>query len=193
MAVAEHLFERFPERPEGELAPMRAAVVNQATLADAARAIDLGRAVRLGKGEEQAGGRDKASILADAIEALFGAVYLDGGWEPGRAVVVQVMGTHMVAPQVADNSTDHKTRLQELAAARFDNAAPVYELQSSGPDHDKRFVATVRIEGTPWGQGEGRSKKEAEQAAAGVALSVLTDDAVPTTTPTSGGEPTNHA
>ena len=191
MAVAEHLFERFPDRPEGELAPMRAAVVNQASLADAARAIDLGRAVRLGKGEEQAGGRDKPSILADAIEAVFGAVYVDGGWEHGRAVVVEVMGSHMVAPQVADTSTDYKTRLQELAAARFDNAVPVYELHSSGPDHAKRFVATVRIDGTQWGEGAGRSKKEAEQAAAGVAFAVLTDDAGPTTTPTSGGEPTN--
>jgi ribonuclease III len=167
---------------------MRAAVVNRYSLARAARSIDLGGAIRLGKGEENAGGRDKPSILSDAVEALFGAVYLDGGWEAGRDVVLTVMGTLILSPELIDGGADFKTRLQELAAARFGADTPAYAVEGSGPDHAKQFRAEVRISGQLWGEGRGRSKKEAEQAAAGAAFAVLTDDAVTTTTPPSGGE-----
>lgn len=172
---------------------MRAAVVNQVSLARAARDIGLGLAVRLGKGEEQGGGRDKPSILSDTLEAVFGAVYLDGGWDHGCAAVLAVMGSTILSPELVDGGADFKTRLQELAAARFGNDSPIYDIESTGPDHAKEFRATVRISGKVYGDGRGRSKKEAEQAAAGEAFAVLTDDAEPTTTQMSGGGPTNDA
>jgi ribonuclease III len=187
LAVTEFLYQRYPDRPEGELAPMRAAVVNRSSLARAARSVELGRAVRLGKGEENAGGRDKASILSDAIEAVFGAVYLDGGYAPARDVVLTVMGRRILSPELIEGGADFKTRLQELVAARFPGESPTYEVEGSGPDHAKQFRAEVRLAGRLWGEGRGRSKKEAEQAAAGAAFAALTDDAEPTTTPPSGG------
>jgi len=187
LAVTEFLFERHPDRPEGELAPMRAAVVNGASLARAARSIDLGRALRLGKGEERAGGRDKPSILADAIEAVFGAVYLDGGYDAAREVVIRVLGRHILSPELIEGSGDFKTRLQELVAARHPGHSPEYLVEGSGPDHAKQFRAEVRLLGRVWGEGRGRSKKEAEQAAAGAAYAALADEADTTTTPTSGG------
>jgi ribonuclease III len=193
LAVTEFLYQHYPERPEGELAPMRAAVVNRNSLARAARSIELGRAVRLGKGEENAGGRDKSSILADAIEAVFGAVYLDGGYEPARDVVLAVLGGRILSPELIEGSADFKTRLQELVAVRFPGDSPVYEVEGSGPDHAKQFRAEVRVSGQLWGEGRGRSKKEAEQAAAGAAFAALADDAEPTTTPTSGGGASTHA
>jgi ribonuclease III len=193
LAVTEFLYQHYPERPEGELAPMRAAVVNRNSLARAARSVDLGRAVRLGKGEENAGGREKPSILCDAIEAVFGAVYLDGGYEPARDVVLTVMGGRILSPELIDGSADFKTRLQELAIARHPGESPVYEVEGSGPDHAKQFRAEVRLAGQLLGEGRGRSKKEAEQAAAGAAFAALADDVQPATTPTSAGGANRNA
>ena len=189
MAVTEHLYRDYPDRTEGELSPIRAAVVSQASLAEAARGIDLGSVVRLGKGEEQMGGRDRPSILADTVEALFGAVYIDGGWDQAHPVVAKVMAP-VLATTLAGPYTDAKSRLQELAAERFANAVPTYTLASTGPDHDKRFDAKVLIEGKVVGQGRGRSKKEAEQAAAGAALAVIAVDP-PASPSKSGEEPPN--
>jgi ribonuclease-3 len=188
LAVTEFLYHRHPDRPEGELAPMRAAVVNRTSLARAARSIDLGRALRLGRGEEHAGGRDKPSILADAIEAVFGAVYLDGGYDPAREVVERVMGKLIVASELLEGTGDFKTSLQELVAARHPGEMPEYHVVGSGPDHAKEFRAEVRLLGRLWGEGRGRSKKEAEQAAAGAAYAALADDA-DTGATTSGGGP----
>lgn len=188
MAVTEHLYRSFPDRAEGELSPIRAAVVSQARLAEAARGIDLGSVIRLGKGEEQMGGRDRPSILADAVEALFGAVYIDGGWDQAQPVVATVMAP-VLATTLATPATDSKSRLQELAAEQFANAVPTYALTSTGPDHDKRFRAKVFIAGRVMGEGQGRSKKEAEQAAAGAALAVLAGD--PSTKFQSGEESPN--
>lgn len=188
MAVTEHLYRRWPDRPEGELAPTRAAVVNAVTLALAATDLDLGRALRLGKGEDAAGGRSRPSILADALEAVFGAVYLDGGWDDARDVVLRVMGPHITEPGTAPFHVDAKTELQEVVAVRFVNQAPRYDHRSSGPDHAKRFRATVTIAGEVRGEGTGRSKKEAEQAAARSALDALASGAGTTDDTTHQGE-----
>jgi ribonuclease III len=176
LAVTEHLYLTFPDRAEGELAPMRAAVISSVTLAEVAAELDLGRALRLGKGEEAAGGRERASILADALEAVFGAVYLDGGWDAARSLVIDVMSPRVATPDEMLDRADHKTRLQELTSARFANELPVYEVHGSGPDHAKLFRAVVGVGGKVWGEGTGRSKKEAEQAAASAAFVALAGD-----------------
>lgn len=173
MAVTEHLYLRWPDRSEGELAPTRAGVVNAATLARAASDIELGRALRLGKGEDGAGGRQRPSILSDALEAVFGAVYLDGGWDAAREVVLRVMEPHISDPRSSPHSADAKTELQEVVAVRFGAQVPAYDHTSTGPDHAKQFRATVTVAGEVRGEGLGRSKKEAEQAAARSALDAL--------------------
>jgi ribonuclease III len=173
MVVADHLYSAFPDRAEGELAPMRAAVVNAEVLAQIAAEIDLGAALRLGKGEDAAGGRSRGSILSDALEALIGAVYLDGGWEQARRLVLDLVEDRIAVLDVDGERRDHKTHLQELAARRFGPVLPDYEVDASGPDHAKHFDAVVRIEGREWGRGAGRSKKQAEQAAAAAAIAAL--------------------
>jgi ribonuclease-3 len=173
MVVAHHLYETFPDRAEGELAPMRAAVVNSEVLAQVAAEVGLGATLRLGKGEDAAGGRARASILADAMEAVIGAVYLDGGWEPARRLVLELVGDRISVLDEDGARRDHKTHLQELAARRFGLVLPEYVVDASGPDHAKHFDAVVRIEGRMWGRGEGRSKKQAEQSAAAAAIAAL--------------------
>lgn len=173
LIVADHVFSAHPELAEGSLAKLRAAVVSAPTLAEVGAELALGAVLRLGKGEDASGGRAKSSILADAVEAVIGAVYLDGGLEAARAVVVALLDDR-IAAEVLDGpgGADHKTQLQELAAHRFD-ALPVYVVSDEGPDHDKRFRAEVLLGAQVAGVGEGRSKKLAEQAAAGVAIAAL--------------------
>ncbi|HEY6530738.1 MAG TPA: putative dsRNA-binding protein, partial [Acidimicrobiales bacterium] len=145
------------------------------TLAEVARELGVGEALRLGKGEVGSGGRSKASILADAMEAIIGAVYVDAGMTESRRVVLELFGEHIsseVAGPGGPGGSDKKTLLQEAAARVFD-VAPSYALTDEGPDHEKRFFATVRIGDDVAGRGEGRSKKQAEQAAAGDALGQL--------------------
>jgi ribonuclease III len=173
MVVTAHLYESFPDRPEGELAPMRAAVVNAEVLAQVAAEIDLGAALRLGKGEDAAGGRARGSILSDAVEALIGAVYLDGGWEPARRLVLDLVADRIEILDAHGARQDHKTHLQELAARQFGAVLPEYTVDSSGPDHAKHFDAVVNVAGREWGRGAGRSKKQAEQAAAAAAIAAL--------------------
>lgn len=173
MVVTDHLYRAHPDRPEGELAPMRAAVVNAEVLAQVAGEVDLGSALLLGKGEDAAGGRSRASILSDAIEAVIGAVYLDGGWEPARRLVLDLVGDRISVLDEDGARRDHKTHLQELAARRFGPVLPEYSVDSAGPDHAKTFDATVTVAGRVWGRGEGRSKKQAEQAAAAAAIAAL--------------------
>ena len=181
LVVTDHIYRSRPEMPEGSLAKLRAAIVSSPTLADVADELEVGPALRLGKGEDASGGRAKASILADATEALIGAVYLDGGLDAARRLVVDLVADRIVAEAAGPGGTDHKTALQELAAQRFD-APPAYELRDEGPDHEKRFFATVRLDGRIVGEGEGRSKKSAEQAAAGEALRSLAAVGSPTAT-----------
>ena len=165
LVVTDHIYDAYPELPEGELAKVRASVVNSAVLAEIAVELELGEAVFLGKGEEASGGRSKPSILADAVEAVIGAVYLDAGWAAAAEVVLQLLGPRIDEAARGPGGRDFKTRLQELATRSFDQL-PRYEIEEEGPDHAKRFSAVVYVADQPRGRGEGRSKKEAEQAAA---------------------------
>lgn len=172
LAVADHVFATRPEMAEGLLAKTRADVVSADSLAEVALGLDVGSALLLGKGEDSSGGRTKPSILADALEALIGAVYVDAGWTPARRLVLSLFGERIAAAVMGPGVDDHKTRLQELAA-RDHGSVPRYEVSSSGPDHDRRFTAAAVFEDRTWGRGEGRSKKEAEQAAAASALAEM--------------------
>jgi ribonuclease-3 len=174
LVVTDHIFRTYPDLPEGELAKVRATVVSAAALAEVASELSLGEALLLGKGEDASGGREKPSILADAIEAVIGAVYLDGGWDAADRFVMDLLGERIAAASVGPGGQDYKTRLQELAARELE-ALPEYAVVDDGPDHAKRFYATVTVQGTEYGTGEGRSKKQAEQAAARIAWEVLRD------------------
>jgi ribonuclease-3 len=171
------LYRRFPDLEEGELAKRRASLVSTVALAEIARGIELGRFVRLGRGEELTGGRDKPSILADTMEAVIGASYLGAGPDAATALVLRLVAPLATAPGHFRISMDPKTSLQE-AAGQKGLAAPVYELSESGPDHQKVFVATVRVS-TAAGvvvvqaTGGGPSKKQAEASAARDAVAML--------------------
>jgi ribonuclease III len=173
LAVAEHLYAEFPTMPEAEMSKVRASVVSATALAEVAAGLGLGAGLLLGKGEDASGGRAKPSILADALEAVIGAIYRDGGWTAARAVVLELLSDRIYAAAEGPGGQDYKSQLQELAARRFDHL-PVYELRGEGPDHQKRFFARVRLGGEVQGDGEGRSKKQAEQRAAEAAWHRLT-------------------
>lgn len=165
VVVTDHLFSAFPDLPEGQLAKARAAVVSSTTLAEVGRELGVGLDLRLGKGEDASGGREKPSILADAVEAVLGAMYLDGGVEPVRRLVLEQLSERIDQAAERPGDKDYKTRLQEVAA-HDGFTPPVYALTESGPDHHKRFHATVAVGGERLGAGTGTSKKEAEQKAA---------------------------
>lgn len=165
LVVTDLLFVEMADAPEGELAKLRAAAVKADELAAVARELDLGAHVRLGKGELASGGADKESILADTLEAVLGAIYLDRGFEVAAAVIRRLFGARLAELATLGAALDYKTSLQELAAARFEDL-PVYDLDEKGPDHRKSFTATVEVGGRVRGRGTGRSKKKAEQAAA---------------------------
>ncbi|MEH3154209.1 MAG: ribonuclease III [Gordonia paraffinivorans] len=190
VVVTEQLYLDHPDRPEGELAKIRASVVNMYALADIARGLGeggLGRHILLGRGEEMTGGRDKASILADGMESVLGAVYLDHGFEVARRVVRALFAESLGRAAVAGAGLDWKTSLQELTAARG-LGVPQYRITSTGPDHDKVFSAVAVVGGEGHGEGSGRTKKEAEQKAAAAAYATLTTDAVPATRAVSTGD-----
>ena len=174
--VTTYVYAEFPALPEGELAKLRAAVVSAETLAEIAQELDLGASLRLGKGEDASGGRAKPSILADAMEAVIAAVYLDGGMEPVSRLVLTSLESRIREQAIGPGGQDYKTRLQELAAQRYDQL-PKYQVRHEGPDHSKWFFATVRLRNEEYGAGEGRSKKAAEQAAAQVAWERLQGEA----------------
>jgi ribonuclease-3 len=163
--VTDHIYREFPDLPEGELAKVRAAVVSAAALAEVAADLALGDALLLGKGEAGSGGREKPSILADALEAVLGAIYMEGGWPAAHRVVLDLLGDRIATASEGPGGQDYKTRLQELAARHF-TELPRYVVTDDGPDHAKRFFAEVRVAGERRGRGEGRSKKQAEAAAA---------------------------
>jgi ribonuclease-3 len=176
LVVSDLLMRRLPASAEGDLTRARAALVSEGGLARAAAAIDLGRFIFLGRGEERTGGRARPSILADALEALMGAVYLDGGLDAVMAVAIRLFRTELADVQVHAR-LDYKSRLQERAQALW-QAAPVYQVVAeSGPDHDKRFEVALSFAGREWARASGRSKKEAEQSAAAVALVTLEREA----------------
>ncbi|MGH9090521.1 MAG: ribonuclease III [Acidimicrobiales bacterium] len=174
LVVAEHSYHRFPDYPEGKLAKLRAAVVNARVLAEMADELGLGEVLLLGKGEEASGGRTKASILADALEAVIGAVYLDAGWVAARPLVLRLLGERIDRAAAEPDDFDHKSRLQELTVRRGDGT-PHYVIEGSGPDHDRHYAAEVFVGGTRRGAGEGTSKKDAEQEAARTAWEAIHD------------------
>jgi ribonuclease III len=172
LVVTDYLYRAYPDMPEGELAKVRASVVNSAALAELAAELDIGDALLLGKGEDQSGGRQKPSILADAMEAIIGAVYLDQGWAASVALIMRLLGERIEFAAAGPGGQDYKTRLQELSARTFDQL-PVYQVSDDGPDHAKEFHAVVHVQGLARGAGRGRSKKQAEQAAARAAWETL--------------------
>ncbi|HET6685363.1 MAG TPA: ribonuclease III [Jiangellaceae bacterium] len=175
LVVTDALFHRHPELSEGQLAKLRAAVVNMRALADVGRALELGRYVRLGRGEEATGGRDKSSILADTVEALIGAVYLDSGLDAASTLVHNLVDDLIVASATLGAGLDWKTSLQELTSQAM-LGVPEYHVSETGPDHEKLFTAAAIVAGRVQGVGQGRSKKEAEAQAAQAAWSALRSD-----------------
>jgi ribonuclease-3 len=173
LVVSEFLMSRFPQAREGDLSKLRAAVVDEAGLAAMGRALGLGELLRLGRGEELTGGREKASLLADAMEAVIAAVFLDRGLGATHALVARFLGDAYARAETGSLDRDWKTQLQELGQARH-RASPRYRVVAEvGPDHSKIFEIEVELRGVVLGRGSGRSKKDGEQAAARVALEAL--------------------
>jgi len=172
LVVAEHTFRGYPELSDGMLSKVRASVVNSQVLAEVAAELGISDHLRLGKGEDASGGRTKVSILADTMEAVIGAVYLDAGLDAARHLVLSLLEARIAVAVGEPGESDHKSRLQELAV-RLGKGVPRYDLAGFGPDHSRRYLATVYVAGQHLGTGEGRSKKDAEQVAAQVACESL--------------------
>lgn len=172
LVVTDSLYRTFPDLPEGQLAKLRAAVVNARTLAAIGRDLGVGPALRLGRGEEATGGRDKSSILADTVEALIGAVFIQHGIEVATAIVHRLVDAHVEASASLGAALDWKTSLQELTAT-LGLGVPQYVVSEDGPDHAKTFEARVALGEELLGHGIGPSKKSAEQAAAATAYEEL--------------------
>lgn len=173
LGISHLLMDHFPSHSEGELSKLRASVVNEVQLAEIARRLELGNYLYLGKGEDQTGGRDKPSLLADAFEAILGAMYQDRGWDKAFGMVKHYYEPVLGAVSKGDYIKDFKTQLQEEAQSRF-HAVPKYRLvKESGPDHQKIFEVNLFIEEQLYGVGTGMSKKSAEQEAAKKALEKL--------------------
>jgi len=171
MNTALYLFNKYPDEPEGELTKMRSSLVCTGSLAERAKAINLGEMLRLGHGEESGGGRNRASILADAFEALIGAIYLDSGEESARKFIKKFV---FEAEKGGEWSvTDYKTTLQEIVQKNRGEKLSYKMLESNGPDHERSFTVQVLINSNPIGEGYGHSKKEAEQMAAREALKLM--------------------
>ena len=171
MMVAEHLFKLFPDRPEGELTRIRADMVCEQALARVADKLQLGGYLLLGHGEEQGGGRSRSSILADAVESLIAACYLDGGFGAALGFIQRFVLTEVPAQRL--HNMDYKTALQELVQQKKSQVLTYELVEETGPDHAKEFAVQVSLNGTVVGRGTGRSKKRAEQDAARVAIEKL--------------------
>lgn len=175
LVITEELYLRHPDRPEGDLAKLRSSIVNTQALADVARGLTpdgLGEHLLLGRGEVTSGGSDKSSILADGMESLLGAVYVEHGMDTAHNVVLRLFGGLLDSAAGLGAGLDWKTSLQELATERR-LSRPVYTATGTGPDHEKEFTAKVTVEDTVYGTGVGRTKKEAEQKAAAQAWTAL--------------------
>ena len=173
LVISEHLAGRYPQLSEGALSKLKAGLVSEASLASAARRLDLGAQLRLGRGEELSNGREKHSLLADALEAVIAAIYLDGGLEAGRGFTLKALGEELRrigSPETKPGGDDYKTRFQEWCQQRYDTLPRYVMVKESGPDHQKLFEVEVEIESHVAGSGLGRTKKEAEQMAAKQAL-----------------------
>jgi ribonuclease-3 len=172
LVITEELYKRFPEMDESGLSPLRSGVVSTRALSQVARSLGIGREVRIGRGEEVTGGREKNSILADSLEALIGAIYLEHGLEKAEHAIITLMQEAIEEAISRGATLDGKTSLQELVAARGEGS-PEYEISESGPDHAKEFQATAIVAGERVSAGRGKSKREAEQEAARLAYQIL--------------------
>jgi ribonuclease-3 len=173
LVVSELLMNALPGSAEGELSRIRAAVVSEPSLAAVARVIGLGEYLLLGRGEEQTGGRDKDSLLADSLEALVASLYLDGGLEPAGTFITRSFADTTRRVSAAGGTADYKTEIQELCQEKLKTLPEYHVVSESGPDHQKQFSVELSIKGEVYGRGAGRSKKEAEQRAAKEALEKL--------------------
>jgi ribonuclease III len=176
LVVTDEVFHAHPDQQEGRLAKVRSAAVKTGSLAAIARELGLGRYVKLGRGEAASGGHDKDSIMADTLEAVIGAVYLDRGFATAYDLVQRLFAERLAEVAELEAALDYKTSLQELAASTYDQL-PQYAVRDEGPDHEKVFRAEVHVDGQIVGRGEGRSKKQAEQRAAREAFRALQDGA----------------
>jgi ribonuclease-3 len=174
--IADLVFRQYADLAEGALTDLRKSVVNARALAEVALELDIGRHLLLGRGEDAAGGREKVSILSDAMEAVLGAMYIDGGAEAAFELVRRLFVPRLDAALDTLDTLDYKSTLQERLA-QDGRVSPEYDVRSTGPDHDKRFQAKVFVAAELVGEGEGRSKKAAEQAAASAAFAAITADA----------------
>ena len=172
MIVTEELYRKYPDLDESRLSPLRSGIVNMRALAEIARSLSLGKYIRLGKGEEVTNGRDKNSLLADAFEALIGALYISEGFAKTSDCLLRLIGPTLTNAMAMGAGLDGKTALQELVASQG-KATLEYQVTMSGPDHDKNFEATALVAGEPIAIGTGKSKREAEQAAARAAFTIL--------------------
>jgi ribonuclease III len=172
LIVTEELYLRYPDLDESRLSPLRSGIVNMRALADIARTLDLGKYIRLGKGEEVTGGRDKNSLLADALEALIGAIYLELGFESTTEVVRSLIKETLESAMAKGAGLDGKTALQELVSS-LSKGTLEYQVTETGPDHDKSFTAVAMVSGEAIAEGVGKSKREAEQSAARAAYEIL--------------------
>ncbi|MFN2341128.1 MAG: ribonuclease III [Halanaerobium sp.] len=173
LSVSTYIFNKFSDFPEGELAKMRAVIVSAPILAEVAKRIELGQFLFLGKGEEMTGGRERDSILADTMEAIFGALYLDQGFTAAADFILELLKIDIINVAEGNHIQDYKTMLQEVIQENGNNR-PEYEVvDEEGPDHNKTFIVAVKLNEDNLGSGQGSSKKEAEQEAAKVALDKL--------------------
>ena len=173
LSVSTYIFNKFSDFPEGELAKMRAVIVSAPILAEVAKRIELGQFLFLGKGEEMTGGRERDSILADTMEAIFGALYLDQGFTAAADFILELLKIDIINVAEGNHIQDYKTMLQEVIQENG-NLRPEYEvIDEEGPDHNKTFIVAVKLKEDSLGSGQGSSKKEAEQEAAKVALDKL--------------------
>ena len=172
LVVTEELYLKYPDLDESRLSPLRSGIVNMRALADIARSLELGKYIRLGKGEEVTNGRDKNSLLADALEALIGAIYLERGFSQSSEVIRALIRETLDSAMAKGAGLDGKTALQELVAA-IGKGVPEYQITETGPDHDKSFTASAVVAGEVIAEGSGKSKREAEQSAARAAFEIL--------------------
>lgn len=172
LVVTEELYLKYPDLDESRLSPLRSGIVNMRALADIARSLELGKYIRLGKGEEVTNGRDKNSLLADALEALIGAIYLERGFSQSAEVIRALIRETLDSAMAKGAGLDGKTALQELVAA-IGKGVPEYQITETGPDHDKSFTASAVVAGEVIAEGSGKSKREAEQSAARAAFEIL--------------------
>ncbi|HAK47599.1 MAG TPA: ribonuclease III [Spirochaeta sp.] len=178
VVVSDYLFRIMPERPEGELARIKSFVVSEESLAGIAKTIKVDNYILIGKGEEYSGGRSKKAILADCLEAIFGAYYLDSGFKNAQNFILKYMIPEVNKVLENKHRKDYKTLLQELVQKKY-KSYPKYSLvKKTGPDHDRTFWIEVKVKNESYGPGQGKNKKEAEQRAAGLAFESLTGEEV---------------